>query len=173
MANLELIRASAEQRPIFENLLEMYIHDFSEFHTVAPGSDGRFGYPDLGLYWLEPEHHAFLAQMDGDLAGFALVRKLLSIEGNQAVWDMAEFFVLRGIRRRGIGTEMAQAVWALFPGAWQVRVMQANRRATLFWARAIAKHAGAPIQPASIEKNGEPWSVFTFESPGAPCASVD
>lgn len=168
MANVELIRATAEQRPILENLLELYIHDFSAFHAVALGANGRFGYPDLPLYWLEPERHPFLARMNGDLAGFALVRRVTSIEGSKAVWDMAEFFVLQGMRRRGIGTELAQAVWAQFPGAWQVRVMQANQRARLFWASAIAQHAGAPIQPALIEKDGQLWSVFSFESPGAP-----
>jgi predicted acetyltransferase len=77
---------------------------------------------------------------------------------------MAEFFVLRGMRRRGIGTELAQEVWAMFPGAWQVRVMQANQRAQQFWANAIARHAGAPIQPVPFEKDGEPWNVFSFES---------
>ncbi len=168
LANVELIRATAEQRPILENLLDLYIHDFSEFHAVALGSDGRFCYPHLGLYWLEPERHPFLARMDGDLAGFVLVRKTAAIDGETAVWDMAEFFVLRGLRRRGMGTELAQAVWALFPGAWQVRVMQSNQRAQLFWARAIAKQVGAPIQPALIEKDGTLWSVFSFESPSAP-----
>jgi predicted acetyltransferase len=167
LPNIELIRATAEERPILENLLELYIHDFSEFHTVALGADGRFSYPYLGLYWLEPERYPFLARMNGDLAGFVLVRKTASIDGNKPVWDMAEFFVLRGMRRRGVGTELAQAVWALFPGAWQVRVMQSNRWAQLFWASAIAKQVGAPIQPTQIEKDGTPWSVFSFESPSA------
>ncbi len=168
MANVELIRATAEERPLLENLLELYIHDFSEFHGVALGADGRFRYPDLPLYWLEPERHPFLARMDGDLAGFALVRKTASIDGSKAVWDMAEFFVLRGMRRRGVGTELAQAVWAEFPGAWQVRVMQSNQRARLFWVSAIAKQVGAPIQPTAIEKDAERWSVFSFESTRAP-----
>jgi len=168
LANVELIRATAEQRPILENLLELYIHDFSEFRAVALSSNGRFGYPDLPLYWLEPERHPFLARVNGDLAGFALVRKVLSINDNKAVWDMAEFFVLRGMRRRGLGTELAQAIWAQFPGAWQVRVMQANDRAQQFWASAIAKHAGAAMQPAVLEKENELWSVFAFESPGTP-----
>ncbi|MGA2729865.1 MAG: GNAT family N-acetyltransferase [Terracidiphilus sp.] len=164
LAHLEVLRATEEERPILENLLELYIHDFSEFHAVGIQPDGRFGYPDLPLYWLEPGRHPFLARIDGDLVGFALVRKVSSIRRYEAIWDMAEFFVLRGMRRHGIGTDLAQAVWAMFPGAWQVRVMQANQRAEQFWANAIAKHTGAPIQPAPFEKDGEPWNVFSFES---------
>ncbi|MGO9437860.1 MAG: GNAT family N-acetyltransferase [Terracidiphilus sp.] len=164
LPNLEVLRATAEERPILENLLELYIHDFSEFHSVDLGPDGKFGYPDLPLYWIEPERHPFLARIDGDLAGFALVRKVAPIYGKKAVWDMAEFFVLRGMRRRAIGTHLAQAVWAMFPGAWQVRVMQSNQRAQIFWANAIAKHTGTAVQAGSFEKDGELWSVFSFES---------
>jgi predicted acetyltransferase len=164
LANLEVLRATEEERPILENLLQLYIHDFSEFCAVGLGPNGKFGYPDLLLYWLERGRHPFLARIDGNLAGFVLVRKLALNNDNKTVWDMTEFFVLRGMRRRGIGTELAHAVWAMFPGAWQVRVMQSNQRAQQFWATTIAKHAGAPIQPVSIEKNGEPWSVFSFES---------
>jgi predicted acetyltransferase len=164
LANLEVLRATEEERPILENLLQLYIHDFSEFCAVGLGPNGKFGYPDLPLYWLEPGRHPFLARIDGDLAGFMLVRQIALNDGNKTVWDMTEFFVLRGMRRRGIGTELAHAVWAMFPGAWQVRVMQSNQRAQRFWTTAIAKHAGAPIRPVSIDKNGEPWSVFSFES---------
>jgi predicted acetyltransferase len=164
MANLEVLRARPEDQSILENLLELYIHDFSEFHAVDVGPDGRFGYPDLPLYWLEPGRHPFLAQIDGDLVGFALVRKIVLDYGNNAIWDMAEFFVLRGMRGRGIGTELAQAVWAMFPGAWQVRVMQSNERAKKFWASAIARYARAPVQPGSYEKDGELWNLFSFES---------
>ena len=164
MANLEVLRATDEERPILENLLELYIHDFSEFHSVYLGPDGRFGYPDLPLYWLEPERHPMLVRVDGDLAGFALVRKIAPIGGEKAVWDIAEFFILRGMRRRGIGTELAQAIWSKFPGPWQVRVMQSNQRAQEFWASAIAKHTGAPVKPVSFEKEGERWNVFSFGS---------
>ena len=164
LANLVVRRATEAERPILENLLELYIHDFSEFLSVHIGPDGKFGYRDLPLYWTEAERHPLLARVDGDHAGFALVRKVTAIYGDRTVWDMAEFFVLRGVRRRQIGTEFAQAVWAMFPGAWQVRVMQTNQRARMFWAHAIANHTGEPLQTASFEKDGETWNVFSFES---------
>ena len=41
---LEVIPATQEQAPVLANLLELYIHDFSEFHDVELDEDGRFGY---------------------------------------------------------------------------------------------------------------------------------
>ena len=164
--HIEVIPASPEQEPILANLLEFYAHDFSEFHDLSIGEDGRFGYPRLPLYWKEPGRHPFLVRMDGRLAGLVLVQKGPEVPGHDVVWDMAEFFVVRGCRRRGIGTQVAHEVWRRFPGLWEVRVMQSNSSAQHFWARAIAIFAGRVIQPVQVEKNGECWSLFRFESRG-------
>ena len=155
---IEVIPATADQMPIVANLLQLYAHDFSEFHDVELGPDGRFDYVALPLYWCDPDRHPFLVRMDGNLAGFVLVKK----ESN--LWDIAEFFVLRGYRRRGIGTAIAHAVFRRFPGPWEVRVMQANRSALPFWERAISEFTGRPIQAILFEKDGKSWKLFSFDS---------
>jgi predicted acetyltransferase len=163
-AHLEVIRAAPEQEPIVANLLELYAHDFSEFYDVKLGSDGRFGYRDLPLYWREPSRHPFLVKLDGNWAGFALVKRGSAISGDETVWDMAEFFVVRGHRRGGIGTQIAHEIWRQFPGRWEVRVMQSNHAAQHFWRHAIEAFAGQAIDPVRFEKNGESWLLFSFES---------
>ena len=50
---------------------------------------------------------------------------------------MAEFFVMRKYRRRGIGRQAAADVFARFAGPWQVRQQRSNPAATAFWRRAI------------------------------------
>jgi predicted acetyltransferase len=161
---IEIDPALCEHAPILANLLELYAHDFSEFYSLKIGVDGRFGYRSLPLYWSEPNRHPFLVRIDGQLAGLTLVKKGSEISGNQAVWDMAEFFVLRGCRRRGIGTLAAQQVWRRFPGLWEVRVMQSNHLAILFWETAISHFIGEAIQPVRVEKDGQYWQLFSFES---------
>jgi predicted acetyltransferase len=162
--HVELIPATPDQQPILANLLELYIHDFSEFHKLELGPDGRFGYKNLPLYWLEPHRHPFLLTLNGKLAGFTLVKRGSEISGNETVWDMAEFFILRGHRRSGVGTAAAHEVWKRFPGQWEVRVMESNHAASHFWQHAIREFVGKPIQPAHIEKNERHWHLFSFES---------
>jgi predicted acetyltransferase len=162
--HLEVIPAAPDQESILANLLELYAHDFSEFHNLDLGTDGRFGYGSLPLYWSEPERHPFLSRMNGELAGLVLVKKGSEVSGNENVWDMAEFFVLRGYRRRGIGTQIAHEVWRRFPGPWEVRVMQSNVPACEFWAHAVSMFAGTPIHPVRVEKDGRCWRLFSFES---------
>ncbi len=162
--DVEVIPAGPEQISVVGNLLELYAHDFSEFHSVEIGSNGRFGYESLPLYWSEPERHPFLIWAHGRLVGLALVKKGSQAFGNQSVWDMAEFFVLRGYRRRGIGVQAAHHIWTRFPGSWEVRVMQSNVTAQDFWTRAISAFTGTTIPPICAEADGKSWRIFTFES---------
>jgi predicted acetyltransferase len=161
--NLEVIPAAPDQEPILANLLELYAHDFNEFHNLELGPDGRFGYKHLSLYWREPGRYPFLVKVDGQLAGLVLVKRVEEVSGNENVWDMAEFFVVRGYRRRGIGTGVAHEVWRRFPGRWQVRVMESNGAAHRFWTQAISEFVGEAIRPLSVEDDGERWHVFLFD----------
>jgi predicted acetyltransferase len=151
---IEVIAASPDQAPILANLLELYAHDFSEFLDLQIGEDGRFGYSSLPLYWTDPDRHPFLIRLDGQWAGLVLVKKDL-------VWDMAEFFILRGCRRRGIGTQVAHDIWRRFPGAWEVRVLHENTAGQRFWPGAIAAFVGETVPGVSHER----WTLFSFTSP--------
>lgn len=164
-SRIEVFPASADQAPILANLLQLYIHDFTEFVDLDTGPDGRFSYPHLPLYWNQPDRHPFLVQVNGKLAGFVLVKKE---SGNPPFWDMAEFFILRKYRRHGIGTRVAHEVWKLSPGPWQVRVMTSNTPARQFWSRAVSGFTGEAVHPARIEMDGLPWYVFSFKSEPTP-----
>ena len=67
-------------------------------------------------------------------------------------------------RRRGIGTEIAHAVWTRLPGEWEVRVMDSNHAAHQFWDRAINKFAGKTIPCLRVERGRKCWLLFSFES---------
>jgi predicted acetyltransferase len=159
---LQVLPALPGEQPIMANLLEFYIHDFSEFRKMELGPEGRFGYPNLPLYWQEPGRHPLLVRMEGQLTGFALVRRGSEVSKNESVWDMAEFFVLRGYRGRGIGTEIAHEIWRQFPGTWEVRVMPSNRTAHRFWQRAITRFKGKITHSRRVEMAGESWRLFSF-----------
>jgi len=161
---VELLPASLEQKPILDDLFQRYAHDFSELHPVELDGDGRFHYPHLDSYWLDPGRFPFFVTVNSQIAGFVLVQQGSQISEDRSVWDMAEFFVVRAHRRHGVGTAVARAVWTRFPGRWEVRVMQANRESLLFWSAAVQGFAGQAVEPISTEKAGELWRVFRFDS---------
>jgi predicted acetyltransferase len=107
---------------------------------------------------------AFLARIDGRLAGFVLISKALQLSDDGAIYDVNEFFVLRRYRHQGIGRELAEKVWLRFPGNWKIRVRANNILALKFWASCIAKFIEQMEESAFQESDGAMWHIFTFDS---------
>lgn len=162
--SIEIVSATPEQEPILANLLQFYAHDFSEFYELEFEADGSFAYKDLPLYWRDANRHPFLVYVGHKLAGFVLMKKGSEVSGDSNVWDMVEFFVARGYRRRGIGTEIAKQIWNRYPGLWELRVLRLNHAARRFWTQAIQTFAGIAVEPVSFQKDGDDWLLFSLES---------
>ncbi|MGC4087675.1 MAG: GNAT family N-acetyltransferase [Polyangiaceae bacterium] len=136
---------------------------------VELGPNGRFGYPHLEAYFADSsDRFAFLIHHEGHIAGFALVKRGSPFSDDLRVLDVAEFFVLRRFRSRGVGREAAQLLWRRLPGAWSVRAADKNPRAVAFWREAIAVYGqGAASESQRTTATGS-WTVFSFDSEPAP-----
>jgi predicted acetyltransferase len=100
--------ATPRDASVLSNLLELYAYDLSEIFPLELQPDGRFDYEQLPLYWSEPDRRfPFLIRCDARLAGFALVTRGSPASDDPADFDVAEFFVLRRYRRRGVGRQAA------------------------------------------------------------------
>jgi predicted acetyltransferase len=162
--HVELLRASSEQQPLMANLLQLYCHDFNEYIDIEIGPDGKYPYDSLPLYWTEPHRHPFLITVNGAPAGFALVKRAGTSTDFNTIWDMAEFFVVRRYRRRGIGTKIAKEVFKRYLGHWEIRVLTSNHSGVHFWDRAITEFVGQAVPSVRITKNGHHWQMFSFAS---------
>ena len=162
--DLTLAPATPADEPRLSALFELYVYDFSEFLGLDIGDDGRFRVPSLASYFVDPERHAFLAHVDGKLAGFALVSERSRLTDKGGVFDMAEFFVLRKFRRSGVGQTMAGAVFDRFLGPWEIRQRHENVHATAFWRRVIGRRVGGAWREESWEDARWRGMVQRFES---------
>ena len=160
---VEVLAADEADRPIFENLLQLYLHDFSEFDGGRVSGDGRFEYPYLSEYWDESDRHPFLIKADGDLGGFALIKRGSKIARSMQAMDVAEFFVMRGQRRQGVGREGFKQIARIFPGPWVVRVQNGISSALAFWDQVISETADGRIEKEEVSDGEQDWIVFRFE----------
>src|SRR3954468_1702807 len=98
---ISLDPASRDERRTLENLLQLYVYDWSEILPLDVRDDGRFEDFPLEAYWRDDWRHPFLLRVDGKLGVFALVSERSRLTGTAGVVDMAEFFVMRKYRRQG------------------------------------------------------------------------
>jgi predicted acetyltransferase len=153
--------AAAAERPLIAGLFQFYVYDFSELEPAGStqldvNAEGRFdAYPHLDDYWSHEDRWPLLIRVGDQLAGFALINRL-SHQGGQVERNMAEFFVMRKYRRGGVGAEALRQILRLYPGQWEVAVMERNAAAKRFWPRAIAA-APNVADLARLEGDGQHW----------------
>lgn len=157
--------ATDQERPLLARLLQFYLHDFSEFDHEPVDELGRFAYDDEGFarFWTEPDWHALLLRVGGRPAGFVLLRERgtgpLALDRN---W-IAEFFVMRAYRGRGLGRAMARAVFDRFSGPWQVGQTATNTPARAFWRRVIGEYTGGRYEERRARSGGYVQEFDTHE----------
>jgi predicted acetyltransferase len=150
---------------LLSNLLQLYIHDMSEIFAVEIGAEGRFSYDKLPLYWSGDERHfPFLIRSGVRIAGFALVTRGSPVTDNPEDLDLAEFFVLRRLRRSGVGRRAAVLLWDHVPGHWIVRVSEGNRGGLLFWEAVIRDYTHGAFSERTLPGTPNGWRVFSFKS---------
>ncbi len=142
--------------------MQLYCYDFSEFSKMALNADGTFGYPEFIEEQFGPNHTTFLIRSGGDLAGFAIVTPA----GDAGATMMAQFFVMRGHRRAGVGQLAATRLFDTYAGAWEVHVIEENRVALAFWREIIARYTNGDFEPGPYELGNDRGTLFTFRSRG-------
>ncbi len=155
-------RPSRPERELIRRMMELYLHDFSEFEGSDLNEHGVFGYGDLDYFWFEATHAAYIVRVDQQLGGFVLIDNEVVIEDNER--SLTEFFVLRKYRRKGVGRAVAQRVFDELPGKWEVRVIAANTPAQGFWRRVISDYTGGRFDEREFTNDDWTGPVFWFEN---------
>jgi len=154
---------SRERAAVLQNLAQLYAHDFSEHVPLELSPTGRFDI-SFGDRWWSDGHYAFFIRCDEKLCGFVLVQKGSKFTGATHVMDVAEFFVVRGARRRRIGVAVAHHLFDAFPGPWEIRVRRSNGAALQFWSRATEQWLGQPALSTQVSFEGVDWIVLRVEA---------
>jgi predicted acetyltransferase len=160
--NITLEEVSILQKSVLRNLLELYAYDFTEFIPDDVDCHGLYGYKYLDHYWTEAGRHPFVINIDEKIAGFVLVRSYYSSDLKDYVNSIAEFFVMKKYRKRGIGKEAAFRMFTLFPGIWEVAEVEENRPAQGFWRKII--HAYTQGNFEEIQKDDWYGPIQRFSS---------
>lgn len=153
-------RGEPSQRETLANLVQLYIHDFSEFlsgdRKLAVQEDGR--YSDLlrlDEYWREADRSVWFIRAGGELAGFALINTHSHCD-RPVDFNMGEFFVMRTFRREGVGARAAIDLIAMHPGQWEIAASVRNSPALAFWPRVIVAAKSREIE--QLEGDGVAWT---------------
>jgi len=153
---------------VLENLFQLYVHDFSEQLPIDLEPSGLFEVA-LEQWWKRDDHFPFFIRSaeQGKLLGFALVRRGSRVTGESQVMDVAEFFVVRGARARGVGRAAAHALFARFREPWEIRVRESNLLAQKFWSGVVTSWLGRTLVSEPFLRDGVTWSLLRVPAASA------
>lgn len=157
MSDLVVRRVDASDRPVMERLWLLFRHDLSEFQGQLPRPDGSYR-----TEWLEkvltgdPEWAGYLISVGENPVGFCFMRAL-----QQPVRVLNAFFMVRPVRRNGLGLRAVQEVLSNHPGPCDVAFQGNNEKAVRFWQR------------VATEVSGDAWAQEARPIAGKPDATPD
>lgn len=125
------------EQPVLERLWLMFRHDLSEFRGVLPNPDGTFRSERLLAALADPDWAAYLIWKQDRPVGLALVRA-----PDEPVRVLNAFFVVRALRRAGVGSRAVRNLLLKHPGRWEVAFQADNETAVRFWRRVATEMAG-------------------------------
>lgn len=151
-----------EQKSVLVRMLELYSYDFSEFSDNDINEYGYFGYKYIDDYWNEEGRYPFFIRADGKLAGLVLVRSCCQYNDLPNPHNIAEFFVMKKYRKKGVGRTAAVRIFDMFRGGWEISVWTNNLPAQSFWSKVIAEYTNGKYDTFTAAETNE--KGFTFDN---------
>jgi predicted acetyltransferase len=150
---------------LVDRLWQLYVHDLSETRLSLPNAQGLYKPGHLAWFRSEPDSWpGFLVMYGAAPAGFAFV----GINWNGGKRTIGEFFIVRALRRRGVGERVARELIARYPGDWEIAFQDDNRGAPEFWKRVVSGLVGdawreewRPV-PEKPQIPPDHWLLFTI-----------
>lgn len=171
MPKVSLELASIEHYPMIQNMARFYLYDMTkECGRIADSwhipSDGLYECIDLLRYFNEASRRPYFIKVYDKIAGFIMIDQVTSTPSSK--WNMGEFFVLGQYQGTGIGRIVAQQVWAMCPGLWEVSVIPENQPAHDFWEKIISEYTHNDFEKVMHEVDYDQAQprriIYRFES---------
>lgn len=154
---VSIVGAAEDDKSVIANLIQLYLYDMTGDLPFPVGRDGKFDYDYLDRFW----RHPYLIFANDELAGFALVIDICPVTSTAPCFFMAEFFVLKAYRGKGIGTAAFEDIVRRHRGPWHIGVIDRNEGANAFWSKALAARGATTF---TQRFDGENWLIYEFTS---------
>jgi predicted acetyltransferase len=151
-------RSVRTDRAWIEGVYRDYLNDLAPSATGIFPALGEVGHrePDQLQRWFgDPTAQVLTILYNESPVGFAMVRRRSAPSSASASpapeFSMAEFFIARAWRRRGIGAEAVRLLFDRFAGQWLISEHVRNTTAVKFWRRVVAAYTHGKYQERILD----------------------
>jgi len=130
---INLEQVTLKKKTKLESLMNLYLHDLSEFASdLKINEDGKFKYDGFELYFTSEDLKPFFITYHDEMVGFVLLNTGKYVPSD-IDYTIHEVFLLRGFRKKGIGTVAIKKLFELYKGKYNIVQLGNNKIAIDFW----------------------------------------
>jgi predicted acetyltransferase len=158
-------RENAGDLDWIESVYRDYLDDLGLLNTGVFMRLGDMGQhePDPLRRWLMDRTALLITILDDrQPAGFAMVARETHA-AREADYRMAEFFIDRPSRRRGLGRSAVRLILDRYAGRWEISEYTRNPAAVQFWRKVVSGYTHGDYRERTA--NGEVRQYFTSARP--------
>ena len=148
----KLVKASKEDKKVLYNMMQLYYYELSKYEDESAifelNPDGTYPIRYFDLYWTEKTRFPYLLKGDDKNIGLVLVR-----EREDNYIEIAEFFILNKYQGKGAGSFMANTIFNLHKGNWEIRTLLKNIPAQNFWRKIVKERTTNNYEEKYIRDN--------------------
>ena len=146
-----------EKNCIFDNLMQLYLHNISlSFPMDFDSNTGMYKYDNIEKYFENDNNKAFFILKENEIAGFMLI-DLLN-EKN----IVQEMFILNNYKRKGVGKIAIDILFNKFKGNWEIRSLPCADIAEKFWISSVKNYTNDNFNLEYVGKFNR--AVLTFNN---------
>lgn len=149
---MNLIEIDDKNFVIFYKLVQDYEREFAKITDKKPNKNGEF---ELDTNPLDSKYFGFLASVEDNIIGFAIVGRV------ENFFDIAEFYIDPEYRNRNFGKQLAFKLFDKFVGDWQVRQIEGADEQVVFWEKIISSYTENNYLKEIV--NDSYWGIVTRE----------
>jgi predicted acetyltransferase len=125
-----MIRVQNETLPIYHHLAQAYEAEFSRLTGKVPDTRGLFPLDTI----IGGSVIGYIDMLNDTPIGIA------ALEIHSDFNDLREFYIIPSRRKQDHGKKFAHRIFALHPGAWQIKQIAGADYAVAFWRKTIAAY---------------------------------
>jgi predicted acetyltransferase len=160
-SKVKLENATIDKWDLLQNLLFLYAYDFSIFTDDDVSECGNYNFGRLlRYYWNEKNPDPIIIRFDENIAGFVML-KFVDYKSEERL-SIAEFFILKKYRKKGLGSFVAERIFDNHKCKWYLDVVIANKPADKFWRKVVENYTDGEYLRNTHEKESK--IIYTFSN---------
>lgn len=141
--NIKLTRIESKDKPVLQNLFQLYMHDITASLPMDVNEHGLFEYNYIDYYFTEENRYAYLIHIENKIVGFVLIDDefmVLDDKKDVPCYDFSEMFILNAYKKKGYGEIVAKQIFDMYKGNWEIRPVPRSEGASRFWLKVVKKY---------------------------------